>query len=66
MFQGSLKGVPRMFLGCFKEVVKGEFQGCLKKVSVFFDFVVAWISSQLPEHMEGLFILKTEYRHTNE
>ena len=36
MFQGSLKGVPRMFLGCFKEVIKGESQGCLNKVSSVF------------------------------
>ena len=40
----SVKCVPR----------KNVFQECLNE-ALFCDFVVAWISSQLPEQKEGLF-----------
>ena len=52
MFYGRFKGVK-----CVLRFQK-KFQGCFKNVSmkVFFcDFVVARISSQLPEQKEGLF-----------
>ena len=37
-----LKKISKVFLECFNEVL-------------FYDFVVAWISSQLPEQKEGFF-----------
>ena len=35
VFQGSFKGVPRKFLGCFNEVSRvfqGRLKGCFKEV----------------------------------
>ena len=46
-------GVQRKCQVCFKKISR-VFQECFNKV-LFCDFVVAWISSQLPEQKEGLF-----------
>ena len=60
-----MNAVSKRFGGSFKESVS-VFQENLKKASkvlqeyfnevLFDEFVVAWISSQLPEQKEGLFI----------
>ena len=42
MYKKILKKVSREFQECFNEVL-------------FYNFVLAWISSQLPEQKEGLF-----------
>ena len=41
----------------FQESFNNKFQGCFKNVSMkfFCNFVLACISSQLPEQKEGLF-----------
>ena len=54
MFLDTFKGESRELQSNLKEV-KGVFQGSFKAV-LFCDFVVTWISSQLPEQKEGLFI----------
>ena len=51
--QGCLKKVSSVFQDNSKKVSL-VFQECLNEV-LFCDFVVAWISSQLPEKKEGLF-----------
>ena len=61
-----IKEVQTVFQGGFRDVLR-KFQGCLKKVSsvcqvnfknvLFCNFIVAWISSQLPEQKEGLFTI---------
>ena len=63
MFQGWLTKVFSVFQENFKKHFKGVsvFQECFNKV-LFCDFVVAWISLQLPEHKEGLLKL-TLVRH---
>ena len=61
MFQGSLKGVLRMILGCFKEVSRvfqKSLKGVSRKIERCFNFVLACISSQLPEQKEGLLLDK--------
>ena len=60
-FKGCFKGVSRQF-----QRLLGKFQGNVEKVSsvfqenfnkvLFCNFVLAWISSQLPEQKEGLFV----------
>ena len=63
-FEGSFKDVLRNFkesVTVFQENLRKKtsigFQVCFNEV--FFDeFVVAWISSQLPEQKEGLLLLK--------
>ena len=67
VLKGSLNAVSKRFGGSFKESVS-VFQENLKKVSkvlqeyfnevLFDEFVVAWISSQLPEQKEGFFLKK--------
>ena len=67
MFQGRRRGAPSVskrsskgvsmdFQGSFTDVLS-KLQVCLECVNevLFYDFVVAWISSQLPEQKEGLF-----------
>ena len=57
MIQGCFKGIKKKFKGCFKKIskkVSSVFLECFNEV-LFYDFVVAWISSQLPEQKEGLF-----------
>ena len=57
MIQGCFKGIKKKFKGCFKKIskkVSRVFLECFNEV-LFRDFVVAWISSQLPEQKEGLF-----------
>ena len=49
MFQDNLKKASRVFQECFNEVL-------------FDKFFVAWISSQLPEQKEGLFLSQPEER----
>ena len=67
----SSNGVSREFQGTFKDILK-KYQRCFKKISkqvsrvfqecfievLFCNFVVAWISSQLPKQKEGLFYLE--------
>ena len=48
VFQGRLSGFPRNLSRRFKKVYEVSF----------LTFVVAWISSQLPEQKEGLFFIK--------
>ena len=69
--QGNLKiskGVLRKFQGCIKNVscvfsrkLQIKFKECFKNILMkfcFCSFVVAWISSQLLEQKEGLFLIK--------
>ena len=63
VFQGSFKAVSKPFYGSirgvkcvlrkFQKKVSRVFQECFNKI--FFNFVVARISSQVPEQKEGLF-----------
>ena len=60
MCQGSFKGVSRQFERHFQEVSrvlkvnkKRISRKCFNEV-LFCNFLVAWISSQLPEQKEGL------------
>ena len=50
---GSFKRV-KCVLRKFQKNVSKVFQECFNEV-LFHDFVVEWISSQLPEEKEGLF-----------
>ena len=59
VFQGSFKDILRKFLGCLKNVLsvfqknfKQSFMGVSR---MFCNFVIAWISSKLPEQKKGLF-----------
>ena len=52
MFHGSFKAVSKMF-----KKVSRVFQECFNEV-LFCNFVLVWISSQLPEQKEGLFLLR--------
>ena len=65
MLKRSFKAVPKTFSGSFKErfsvcsrkfekKASRVFQECFHEI-LFDKFVVAWISSQLPEQKEGLF-----------
>ena len=61
VYKRSSKGVSREFQGGFKDMLrkcqvcfKKMFQECFNDV-LLYNFVLAWISSQLPEQMEGLF-----------
>ena len=51
-FKGNWKTVSKTFEGSFKESFS-VFQECFNEV-LFHKFVVAWLSSQLPEQKEGL------------
>ena len=53
VFQWSFKWGSRVFKRSSMGVL-GKFQRCFNDV-LFCKFVVAWISSQLPEQKEGLF-----------
>ena len=58
-FQGHLKKVSSVFQGNSNN----KFQGCFQNVSMkfyFCSFVLACISSQLPEQKEGLFTQGTQ------
>ena len=59
MFHESFKDAQRKISGGFKEVsrmLQERFKGITKKIEVLFcNFVLACISSQLPEQKEGLF-----------
>ena len=73
MFEGSVQGVSRMFeevlrvftksfkkcKGWFKQASR-LFQGSFNEV-LFCNFVLALISSQLPEQKEGLFKTSLEF-----
>ena len=65
LFLGSFKDVLRKFQGCLKKVpsvFQENFIKSFRDVSKIFKWrrffcnFIAWISSQLPEHKEGLFI----------
>ena len=51
MFKESVKCVARKF----PKKVSRVFQECFKEV-LFCNFVLSWISLQLPEQKEGLFL----------
>ena len=71
VLKGSLKAVSKKFGGSFKESVCVFQENLKKKASkvlqecfnevLFDEFVVEWISSQLPEQKEGFFVIGQEF-----
>ena len=70
MFQGSFKGVPKRFLGCFKEVSRkievcfNGVHGCLKEVQWVFEEIFKGVSRKfkcfsrwrgVPRDLQGSF-----------
>ena len=67
VFEGSFKEVWRMFQRkclCvsrkFEKKASKVLQECFNEV-LFDEFVVEWISSQLPEQKEGFFVIGQEF-----